>query len=117
MAAWAGAIFWLSSRTGSEIEELNVFEIGDKAAHFAAFLTGAALLSVALRWSTRWTWTRILWTAALLVAAFGATDEFHQLYTPNRSGADVFDWLADALGGIAGSFLTPMIYARFARGD
>ncbi len=116
VAVWAGTIFWLSSRTGSQIEELNIFEIGDKVAHFAAFLVGGALVSVALRWSTDWPWPRIFWTAALAVALFGATDEYHQTFTVNRSGADVFDWLADALGGVAGAFLTPLTYARFARG-
>jgi len=48
-----------------------------------------------------------------VIALYGAIDETHQLFTPNRSGADVYDWTADALGGFVGALLTTWIlYAR-----
>ena len=115
VAVWAAAICWLSSRTGPEIEELNVFDLWDKAAHFSAFFTGAIALTIALRWSTAWPWLRLALFAAVVISLFGASDEYHQLFTPNRSGADVFDWLADTLGGIAGTCATALLYARFTR--
>jgi len=109
---WAATIVWLSSRRGEEIEELNVFQVTDKVAHFSAFLVGAALLTIALRWSTAWPWRTLALAGALGIAFFGAIDEYHQTFTPNRSGADVFDWLADALGASAGAALTALVYAR-----
>ena len=115
VAVWGATIYWLSSRTGPEIEELNVFEIWDKAAHFSAFLVGGGTLAVALRWSTAWPSARLAIFAAIAISLFGASDEYHQLFTVNRSGADVFDWLADTLGGIAGSFITTFIHARLER--
>ena len=54
-------------------------------------------------------------SAAQDLALYGAADEYHQTFTPNRTGADVFDWLGDALGGLAGVFVTRFIYARLDR--
>jgi VanZ family protein len=115
VTVWAGAIFWLSSRTGQEIAELNIFDVWDKAAHFTAFCTGAVVLAVALRRSTDWTWTRIAFFTAVAISLYGASDEYHQLYTPHRSGADVGDWLADTLGGAAGALAVTFTYARLTQ--
>jgi VanZ family protein len=112
VAAWALGIFILSSLSGSKIEEINVLNVWDKAAHFSAFAVGAALLALALRWSTAWPWRRIVLVAIAAISVFGATDEWHQLYTPKRSGADVGDWLADSLGACAGTAATFFIHAR-----
>ena len=109
VAAWALGIFILSSMSGTQIEEINVLDVWDKAAHFSAFAVGAVLLALALRWSTAWSWPRITLAAIVAISVFGATDEWHQLYTPHRSGADVGDWTADTLGAIAGAAL---IHAR-----
>jgi VanZ family protein len=113
--AWAATIYWFSSRTGPQIEEMNVFEISDKVAHFIAFFAGAPPIVCALRWSTRWGWGRVLVTAASILMLYGAADEYHQTFTVNRSGADVWDGTADALGGLAGTIVTISLYARFER--
>jgi VanZ family protein len=46
------------------------------------------------------------WRAAILtvivVSAYGASDEWHQLFVPMRD-ADVYDWLTDTLAGVIGS--------------
>ena len=112
---WASTIFWLSSRTGPEIEELNVFEISDKIAHFAAFFAGAVPLYLALKWSFPEAASRTLLLTIGYIAIYGAIDETHQLFTVNRSGADIYDWTADALGGAAGALATRFLYARFSR--
>jgi VanZ family protein len=39
--------------------------------------------------------------AILITSAYGASDEFHQWFVPNRS-CDVWDWTADTIGGILG---------------
>ena len=47
-----------------------------------------------------------LWTAAaatvVLVSAYGASDEWHQMFVPMRS-SDVYDWLTDTLAGAIGA--------------
>jgi VanZ family protein len=115
VAAWALTIIVLSSMSGERIEEINVLHLWDKAAHFAAFAVGGVLLALALRWNTEWDWPRIVLVSIVAVSLFGATDEWHQLYTPKRSGADVRDWFADTLGAIAGAAATSRIYAQYQR--
>ena len=49
------------------------------------------------------------WGSILIVSVFGASDEWHQSFTPGRS-ATVADWVADTLG--AG--LAAAVYAGWA---
>ena len=66
----------------------------DKVVHF--FVYGAlATLVLRVPWVTRHPWRVFLAIAA--ASLFGASDEWHQSFTPGRQ-ADVFDWLADTLG-------------------
>lgn len=110
---WATAVTVLSSMTRPEIEALTPFQVWDKAAHFIAFTAGAVNLALALCWSTAWSWKRVAIFTIIAISIYGAVDEIHQLFTPNRSGADVFDWSADTLGGTAGALLTVLVYARY----
>lgn len=103
VAAWMGTIMYLSSLTGPEVAEMTPFNAWDKLLHFVAFFAGGALLAGALRASTKWPAERIILVAGLAIAIFGGLDEWRQYYTPLRSGADVYDWMADALGGFAGA--------------
>ena len=112
---WAASIVWLSSRTPDQLEDLARFDFWDKGAHFTAFLVGGSLMAMALRFSTPWPLKKIALVSAMTIALFGAIDEYHQTYTPNRSGADVFDWIADALGACTGAALMTFFYARSAR--
>ncbi len=112
---WCITIFILSSLPGPTINEINVLNVWDKAAHAIAFAAGAVVLAIALRISTAWSWKKIALVAAVAVSLFGATDEWHQLYTPKRSGADPADWLADTIGAVAGVAATSLVYARFER--
>jgi VanZ family protein len=113
--AWAATIYWFSSRTGPEIEEINIFELSDKVAHFIAFFAGGPVIVCALRWSTKWNWSRIACVGACILALYGAADEYHQTFTANRSGADFWDGLADSLGGLAGTLAAVSLYARIER--
>jgi hypothetical protein len=100
---WAATIVYFSSLPGPEIEEMMPFALWDKFLHFIAFVAGGVLLASALRQSTAWPRGRIALVGIAALTAFGATDEWHQLHTANRTGADVYDWLADALGAAAGA--------------
>lgn len=115
VALWTATITILSSLTPPQLDDIAPFQLWDKAAHFAAFLAGGINLTLALSWSTAWPWKRVILFAVAALAAFGAADEIHQLYTPNRSGADPLDWTADALGALTGTLLTVLIYARYFR--
>jgi VanZ family protein len=110
---WAAAIWTLSSRPADELSS-PLFDIphGDKVAHMVAFAVGGFLLVSALRVTTGWKWRRLLWLSVSAVAAFGMIDEWHQLSTPGRSGADVFDWLADFAGAMVGAFSARPIHGR-----
>ena len=94
---------------------MNVFQLSDKVAHFIAFFAGAPAFCLALRSSFGWTLRRTLLVCALGLAIFGASDEYHQTFTVNRTGADVWDWAGDTLGGMAGTLLCGFVYARLLR--
>jgi VanZ family protein len=113
---WALTIYYLSSLSGPEIEKIGI-HLWDKAEHFVAFFTGAVVLTCALRFSTGWRWLRIGLVGVLAIGAYAATDEYHQLYTPHRSGGDLMDWLADALGGTLGATSTILTYALCQRSN
>jgi VanZ family protein len=53
--------------------------------------------------------------AVILVAVFGGLDEALQTLTPGRSGGDLDDWVADALGAAAGALLTLPTLSRLYR--
>ena len=91
---------------------MNAFDVSDKVAHFGAYAVGAVLLAVAFRWNTEWPRRRIVLVSIAAISLYGATDEWHQLYTPHRSGGDLADWTADALGSIAGAAATAFIFSR-----
>ncbi len=98
--------------TPVQLDEIP-FKMWDKAEHFIAFLAGAVNLALALSWSTAWPWKRVVIVTVAVISLFGATDEFHQLFTPHRSGADPYDWTADTLGALTGALLTAFVYARY----
>lgn len=85
------------------MEQLNTFDLWDKAAHFVAFAVGGVLLALAFRFAFTWPKTVIFRRAVLILALYAASDEWHQTYTPGRSGGDVRDWIADLFGCAAGA--------------
>ena len=103
-AAYAGIIYWESSRDTSSVS-LSFPYHADKIAHFVVF----GLLCLMTCWSLsrvrigeRAIYKIIL--AIVITSLYGMSDEFHQYFTPNRS-AEIFDWLADTAGAVtAGLF-------------
>ena len=99
--AIAAAITWLSQQPHYPfgVELAPPF---DKFAHASAF----GLLGLAMELALARTRPDLpLYKRHLLVfvavSAFGALDEFHQSFVPGRD-ADVFDWMADTVGGVLG---------------
>jgi len=108
---WAGVIFYFSSLSGSEIERIAP-GIWDKGAHFVAFFAGGVLLSAALAVTRRWPVWKTIAAATVALSIYGGLDEWRQLYTPGRFGADKKDWLADTLGAFCGASAFSLLYAR-----
>jgi len=102
--AYAVLIFWLSS----EPDPLPALteRLWDKGIHFAEYGTLGALLLASLR-ASGVAPRRALVVAALLASLYGASDEVHQAFVPQRD-ADVRDWAADTLGGAAGAGLAAL---------
>ncbi len=111
LAVWAGVILWLSSLGAEQLPDA-AFLAWDKLNHFLAFAAGGWLAAAALGASRRGSRvrTRVVF-AVLLVASFGAVDEMSQLLSPGRSGGDLYDWIADLIGAIAGALLACFTHA------
>lgn len=103
---WTVTLWFLSAnnpapKNGPDIPHL------DKVAHFGYFFIGGALLStcVLVAWPTLKRHRRMLFLGLVLICSvIGRLDEYHQGFTPGRSGNDVGDWVADTVGGAVGVF-------------
>jgi VanZ family protein len=75
----------------------------DKFQHFIAY---AALALAAGLWFSRESRLkrprRVFVICAAVAVVYGALDEFHQYFVPGRS-CDIWDWIADSLGGAVGA--------------
>ncbi|NNC90346.1 MAG: VanZ family protein [Akkermansiaceae bacterium] len=110
LALWALSSMALITTGGPEIPGL------DKVLHFGYFFGGAGLLSPALfllryRPGISFHWPTLVLLVVIILAAVGALDEWHQSWTPERTGNDPADWLADVLGALAGA----LVFRRFHR--
>jgi len=96
--ALMAVIFQLSSQTDPlpAITE----RVWDKALHFGVYAAlGLLFFRAFLGEGAGWVTAAALAFSA--TSAYGASDEWHQLFTPGRqSGLD--DWMADTLGGAMG---------------
>ena len=108
---WFGVLWVLSSLSfGSDFTPpVDHF---DKVEHFGYFFGGSGLLCAYLfrRNPEHPNWRAIIGGAILVIALVGCIDEFHQSFTPGRSGNDPYDWLADVLGATAGAFTFQKIH-------
>jgi VanZ family protein len=114
LAFWIGLLWLLSSipgaNRGPEIDHI------DKVAHFGYFFGGGLLFAGCLLSLSRKApdWRKIIGFTVLAMAIIGFLDEWHQTFTPGRSGADPWDWLADLLGGTAGAFFLKSLHRRLS---
>ena len=110
---WAALLFRLSSIPGADLPRLPGWWSADKFVHGGLYAVFGALCWLGLRA----TWTRPRGSFAqvlaggLFAAVYGITDELHQSFTPGRS-PDVFDVMADFVGGLLGALACVAIVAR-----
>ena len=103
--AWAALIFVGSSIPAHSLPKTGIWDKLEHATEYAIF---AALLARAFG-VRRW------WWAIIAGALYGVSDELHQTFTPGRSGNDLGDISADAVGAIVGA--TAWFLLRRRRGD
>lgn len=65
--------------------------------HFGEYAILAALLWLAMRWTTPWPFRRIALITLWIAALYALSDEVHQSFVPGRM-PDVLDWLVDVAG-------------------
>ncbi|HEY1083019.1 MAG TPA: VanZ family protein [Prosthecobacter sp.] len=117
VAVWAGVLFALSAR--STLPPGPPIPYQDKVLHFLYFSGGGFCFALAILGWRRpalpaWRW----WlTGTLFGMVAGALDEYHQTFTPGRSGNDVGDWLADWTGAGAGALIACILLAWARRGQ
>jgi len=99
-ALYAGLIFFLSSR--SHLPSLPGTG-SDKVAHFFEYgVFGILVVRAFYAYGVRE--KRALAWGVLICMLYGAADEIHQLFTPDRS-SEIWDFVADAVGSSAGGLL------------
>ena len=80
-------------------------QVYDKALHFLFFLILSFLLWFAVSPDSKVIWRRAtVWWVLLVMAGYGAVDEWLQLYVAGRS-SDIMDFSADLAGAITGLIL------------
>ena len=93
---YMAAIFYVSSISDPPVPS----EIPDVDLHAAAYF---GLMFLVVRAVSGGTWSRVtigvLALAWCITVAYGASDEWHQMYVPNRH-ADFRDLQADAIGAL-----------------
>lgn len=118
--AWMRSIWFLSSIPGDKNPQLKMQL--DKLAHLLGFAGGGILIAglfatitlVFLRRKVRW--NLIIPATVITIGLLGWFDEWHQCFTPGRSGANMADWVADFLGGIAGAYAFRRMFYRLVQG-
>jgi VanZ family protein len=110
--AYAGLIFWLSHQPNPVPWMPRAWWTWDKLLHAVEYAGLAALLVLGLTHLGTMGLRRAALLAILLAAAYGATDELHQAFIPNRS-ADVLDWVADVVGAVVGGILAVPFLRRW----
>jgi len=101
VAAYCGAIFALSAMENPLPTVTS--RLPDKLLHALEYAVLGGLLCLALASAAQRPRPRdLLLAAALLAAAYGVSDEWHQSLVPGRD-ASALDWLADATGAALGA--------------
>ncbi len=97
---WLLLIFIQSSFTAVALPKVE-FISADKIVHMGVFglLTFLCYISlIHIEKPNMFSASPLMWSLIICIV-YGASDEFHQYFVPNRS-SEVQDWLADILGTI-----------------
>ena len=84
--------------------------VSDKVLHTIEYGLLAVLYMRAL-WREGVGWRDAALAAVVMTSLYGATDEYHQAFVPNRSST-VSDWVADSIGATIGAVACASVVAR-----
>lgn len=104
---WMALLYYLSDQPRLIIDDLPIPALFHTLSHIGAYVALGWLLSFGTGWSRTG-----LWIAFLLAAGYGAFDEFHQSFVPDR-GAHLWQIGLDAAA--AGAALLFLHLARQVR--
>ncbi|MDB4516167.1 VanZ family protein, partial [Crocinitomicaceae bacterium] len=108
--AWAGVIYFASSQPGTDTPML--FPLQDKLIHAVVFAILGFLAMGALEAAAHGYHGWQVWLIAALVTLYAMLDEFHQRFVPGRE-SDVFDVMADVIGGLLGIWVMYRLVKSF----
>ena len=100
VAAYAILIFILSSLSNPSPVPIPDIFMADKLIHFIEYAILGFLLFAALYEGMAV--KKAVFLSFIMATIYGATDEFHQYFVADRD-SDLFDLLADSIGGGAGA--------------
>lgn len=110
---WACCLFIVSSIPSSSIPNLRINNV-DLLLHFIAYAILGFLLGNAFLFTREKVRLQFIIMACLAGIAYGASDEFHQMFVAGRS-ATVSDFIADSIGimfGVLFFIQIPKIFFR-----
>lgn len=107
---WVGIIFFLCSMPSPEVKTPAFIPYMDKLAHFVLFFVFSIFVFALLQEMKIFKKTVNITHALLFTAAYGALIEWLQGRYFGRS-SELWDWVADMLGGIFGIFLYPLLHS------
>jgi len=111
--AWAAVIFVGCTLPPRAIPKFNIPNI-DKTAHFGFFFVQSVLLSLLLYFKTRRSYFQIILFSTLQAFLYGGIIEIMQNEFFYRTG-DLYDLLADVIGGLSGALTYPTILKFFKK--
>ncbi len=101
---------WLLSSGTPTVENAPKIPHLDKIAHFGFFFGGGGLLCGWLRHQfKKLKALQCIAITTLVGSTVGIIDEYHQTFTPGRSGNDIGDWTADTLGSLTGAIVMILV--------
>jgi VanZ family protein len=109
VAGLAVLIFAASSIPGPRLPSANLFPGSDKVVHLIIYAFVGALIARALVRGHALDPGRAVLLTAVLGAAYGLSDEIHQVFVPNR----LFE-LGDLVANAAGTVLGAVAFTSFA---
>lgn len=110
---WAIMLFAESAVPSDDIPQSIIFS-QDKLIHMAIYAVFGYLLYRGMRKRGSRNASLAGWITFGICVVYGATDEFHQHFTPGRS-MDVYDWIADGLGAALAIGLARLLENRRSR--
>lgn len=110
---YAILIFVQSSIPGDSLPDM-VLTISDKVIHFGMYFVFFVLVFISIyHFKNIHSNKFVFFYSFMITILFGAFDEIHQYFVPNRS-CDIFDFIADAIGALAG-ILIILIYLQIRK--